>query len=64
VNASKILKEHCATKEIVSCVHPVRVEDSLLKIFAADVAGVISTDTLRSDVSLISVAQIVADAIK
>ncbi|MEL7671530.1 ribose-phosphate diphosphokinase [Methanobacterium sp.] len=64
VNASKILKEHGATKVIVSCVHPVLVEDALLKIFAADVDDVIATDTLRSDVSLISVAQIVADAIK
>ena len=64
VNASKILKEHGATKVVVSCVHPVLVEDALLKIFAADVDDVIATDTLRSDVSLISVAQLVADALK
>ncbi|HEX3014753.1 MAG TPA: ribose-phosphate diphosphokinase, partial [Methanobacterium sp.] len=37
VNAAKILKEHGATKVVVSCVHPVLVEDALLKIFAADV---------------------------
>ncbi len=64
VNAAKILKEHGATKVIVSCVHPVLVEDALLKIFAANVDDVIATDTLRSDVSLISVAQLVANAIK
>ena len=64
VNAVKILKEHGATKVIVSCVHPVLVEDALLKIFAADVDDVIATDTLRSDVSMISVAQLVADALK
>jgi ribose-phosphate pyrophosphokinase len=64
VNATKILKEHGATKVVVSCVHPVLVEDALLKLFAADVDDVIATDTLRSDVSIISVAQIVADAIK
>ena len=64
VNAAKILKEHGATKVVVSCVHPVLVEDALLKIFAADVDDVIATDTLRSDVSLISVAQLVAEAFK
>jgi len=64
VNATKILKEHGATKVVVSCVHPVLVEDALLKLFAADIDDVIATDTLRSDVSLISVAQIVADAVK
>ncbi|MGB9979901.1 ribose-phosphate diphosphokinase [Methanobacterium sp.] len=64
VNAAKILKEHGATKVVVSCVHPVLVEDALLKIFAADVDDVIATDTLRSDVSIISVAQIVANAIQ
>lgn len=64
VNAAKILKEHGATKVVVSCVHPVLVEDALLKIFAADVDDVIATDTLRSDVSIISVAQLVAEALK
>lgn len=64
VNAARILKEHGATKVVVSCVHPVLVEDALLKIFAADVDDVIATDTLRSDVSVISVAKLVADALK
>lgn len=63
VNAAKILKEHGATKVVVSCVHPVLVEDALLKIFAAEVDDVIATDTLRSDVSVISVAKLVADAL-
>lgn len=64
VNAVEILKEYGATKVVVSCVHPVLVEDALLKIFAAGVDDVIATDTLRSDVSIISVAQLVADALK
>lgn len=63
VNAANILKEHGATKVVVSCVHPVLVEDALLKIFAAEVDDVIATDTLLSDVSIISVAQLVADAL-
>lgn len=64
VNATGILKELGASKVIVSCVHPVLVEDALLKIFAADVDDVISTDTLLSDVSVISVAPLVAEALK
>ncbi len=64
VNATGILKELGATKVIVSCVHPVLVEDALLKIFAAGVDDVLATDTLLSDVSVISVASLVASALK
>lgn len=64
VNATGILKELGASKVIVSCVHPVLVEDALLKIFAAGVDDVLSTDTLLSDVSVISVASLVAKALK
>lgn len=60
VNASQILSQHGASKIAVSCVHPVLVEDSLLKIFATGVDDVIATDTLQSDVSTISVAPLIA----
>lgn len=63
VNASRILQEHGASKVAVSCVHPVMVEDALLKIFASGVDDVIATDTLKSDVSIISVAPLIADFI-
>lgn len=63
VNATKILREHGASKVIVSCVHPILVEDALLKIFTAGVDDVIATDSLRSDVSVISVAPLVAGAL-
>lgn len=64
VNATKMLKEFRAKKVIVGCVHPILVEDALLKIFAAGVDDVFSTDTLRSDVSTISVAPMVAECLK
>lgn len=64
VNAAGILKGLGASKVIVSCVHPVLVEDALLKIFAAGVEDVVSTDTLLSDVSVISVAPLVAGMLK
>jgi len=64
VNAAQILKEHGASKVVVSCVHPVLVEDALLKIFAAGVDDVFATDTLHSEVSVISVAPLVANSLK
>jgi len=64
VNASKILSDLGAKKVVVGCVHPVLVEDALLKIFAAGVDDVFATDTLRSDVSNISVAPLVAGFLK
>ena len=64
VNAIGILKEHGAKSVDVCCVHPVLVNDAVLKIFAAGARNVAGTDTLKSDVSDISVARIIADALK
>jgi ribose-phosphate pyrophosphokinase len=64
VNASKILRDLGASKVVVGCVHPVLVEDALLKIFAAGVDDVFATDTLGSDVSTISVAPLIAGYLK
>jgi len=63
VNAIKMLKENGAARIVVSCVHPVLVDDALLKIFAAGADEVIGTDTLKSEVSMVSVAGLVADAL-
>ena len=64
VNACGILQEHGARRILVSCVHPVLVEDAVLKIFAAGADDVIGTDTLKSEVSSVSVAGLVADTLK
>lgn len=64
VNAIKMLKEHGAARITVSCVHPVLVDDALLKIFAAGADEVIGTDTLKSEVSVVSVAGLVANSLK
>lgn len=64
VNACNILKQHQARRIVVSCVHPVLVGDALLKIFAAGADDVVGTDTLKSEVSNVSVASLVADALK
>jgi ribose-phosphate pyrophosphokinase len=64
VNACQILRKHGSSRIVVSCVHPVMVEDALLKIYAAGADEVIGTDTLKSEVSTLSVAGMVADALK
>jgi ribose-phosphate pyrophosphokinase len=64
VSASRILNDLGANKVLVGCVHPILVEDALLKIFAAGVDDVFATDTLKSDVSTISVAPLVAGYLK
>ena len=64
VNACNILKELGANRIMVSCVHPVLVEDALLKIYTAGVDDVVGTDTLKSEISAVSVANLVADALK
>lgn len=64
VNAIGILKEHGAKSVDVYCVHPVLVNDAVLKISAAGARELASTDTLKSDVSSISVAKIIADVLR
>ncbi|MEW6011550.1 ribose-phosphate diphosphokinase [Methanobacterium alkalithermotolerans] len=64
VNATEILMQHGAESVTVGCVHPVLVEDALLKIFATGVEDVLATDTLTSQVSSISVAPLIAEALK
>jgi ribose-phosphate pyrophosphokinase len=64
VNACQILKEHNVGQILVSCVHPVLVGDALLKIFAAGADDVVGTNTLKSEVSTVSVASLVAEALE
>ncbi|MCL2115790.1 MAG: ribose-phosphate diphosphokinase [Methanobrevibacter sp.] len=64
VNAIAILKEHGAKSVSVCCVHPILVNDAILKIYAAGAKSIAGTDSLKSEVSCISVAKIIADAIR
>jgi len=63
VNATKILLGHGVKSVDVCCVHPVLVNDAVIKIYSAGVRNVIGTDTLTSDISHISVANIIANKI-
>ena len=64
VNAIGILKEHGAKSVDVCCVHPVLVNDAVIKISAGGARNLAATDTLKSDVSSISVAKLIADALR
>ena len=64
VNAIKILKEHGAKSVQVCCVHPLLVDDAILKIYAAGAKSIAGTDSLKSEVSCISIAKAIAKALK
>ncbi len=64
VNAIDILKKQDATSVSVICVHPVLVQDAVLKIYVAGALRIDATNTLKSEVSNISVAKTIADHIK
>lgn len=64
VNAIRILKEQKAKSVSVCCVHPILVNDAILKIYAAGAKSIAGTVSLKSEVSCISVAKIIADAIR
>ena len=64
VNAIGILKENGAKSVNVCCVHPVLVNDAVLKIYAAGAKDLAATDSLKSDVSSITVAKVIADALR
>ena len=64
VNAIEILKQQGATAVDVYCVHPVLVNDAVLKINAAGADNLQATNTLKSEVAGISVAKTIANHIK
>lgn len=64
VNAIEILKQQGATAVDVYCVHPVLVNDAILKINAAGADNLQATNTLKSEVAGISVAKTIAEHIK
>lgn len=62
--AIKLLKVIGANDVHVGCVHPVLVGNAVVKLYRAGVKSVISTDTLEKATSQISVAPIIAEALK
>lgn len=59
-----LLKSQGAHEVYVACVHPVLSNNAILKLFRAGVKEIITTDTIDKGVSVVSVAPVIADAIR
>jgi ribose-phosphate pyrophosphokinase len=64
VKAVNWLKEQGASKVYAACVHPLLIGDTKNKILKAGAEGVVGTDTVPSPVSEVSVAPLIAEALK
>lgn len=69
VEASKVLYDNGASKIIATCTHGVFSSDSLNRISNSNISHLITTDTihhiqLSSDIEILSVAQLLGEAIK
>lgn len=60
----KILKDQGAVDVYLACVHPVLARNAVLRLFNAGVKDIIATDTLEKAESILSVAPMIADALK
>jgi ribose-phosphate pyrophosphokinase len=59
-----VLGDRGAGRVFVTCVHPLLATSARTKLEAAGVEAVYGTDTLERDVSRVSVAPVVADALR
>ncbi|AEF96868.1 ribose-phosphate diphosphokinase [Methanotorris igneus] len=62
--AIKLLKEQGAKKIIAACVHPVLIGDALNKLYAGGADEVVGTDTFLSEVSKVSVDDVIAKLLR
>ena len=60
----KMLKDQGAVDVYLACVHPVLARNAVLRLFNAGVKDIIATDTLEKAESTLSVAPLIADALK
>lgn len=64
VEAIKVLREQGARKIYAGCTHAVLAGDALKKIREAGAEDVFATDTIESEISKVSVAPLIADALR
>lgn len=60
----KMLKDQGAVDVYLACVHPVLARNAVLRLFNVGVKDIIATDTLEKAESILSVAPLIADALK
>ncbi len=64
VGAAKILREQGAARIFVACVHPLLIGDAEKRILDAGVEEIVGTDSVPSSVSKVSLAPLIAKALK
>lgn len=64
VGAAKILRELGAAKIFTACAHPLLIGDAEKRIFEAGVEEIVGTDSVPSRVSKVSLAPLIAKALK
>ena len=60
----RMLRGQGATEVYLACVHPVLARNAAIRLFNAGVADIIASDTLEKAESKLSVAPLIADALK
>jgi ribose-phosphate pyrophosphokinase len=60
----KLLKSQGAKDVYLACVHPVLARNAVMRLFNAGVKDIIATDTIEKSQSCVSVAPLIAEAIK
>jgi ribose-phosphate pyrophosphokinase len=64
VGAAKIIREQDAERIFAACVHPILVGDAGKRILAAGVEEIVGTDSVPSHVSKVTLAPLIANALK
>ncbi|MFW9934335.1 MAG: ribose-phosphate diphosphokinase [Candidatus Thorarchaeota archaeon] len=64
IKAIDVLKKNGAKNIYVACTHPLLVLNALVRIYNAGALDVVGTDTVPSAISHVSVAPVIAEAIK
>jgi ribose-phosphate pyrophosphokinase len=64
VESVKFLKKRRARSVYVACVHPLLISDALQRILNSGAKEVVGTNTIPGPVSVVSVAPVIAEALK
>lgn len=64
IKAIDVLKKNGANDIYVACTHPLLVLNALVRIYKAGAIDVVGTDTVLSSISHVSVAPVIANAVK
>jgi ribose-phosphate pyrophosphokinase len=64
IHAVRALKKQGAKRVYAACVHPLLVDDAMEKILQAGATKIVGTDSVLSDVSVVSIAPVISEALR